>query len=157
MSPDGGSADLTLDSDFGVTTSALGDNSGRSDVWAQAEPDAIQSSHVTTQAYVSGFDLFDISSFTVETSTPQGPDHIPVLSRLPILGPLFQIPRGSRKVQHESIILVNASLLPRALGLVGFYGAGRVNQPPQEQPTTPSPTSTNFGTKAHMSYYQAIF
>ena len=133
MSPDGSTADLNLETKFGVKTSALDSDKSRTDVWAQAEPDAVAEDHLTTHATVPGFTLFDISSFNLETVTPQGPDRIPILSRLPIFGPMFQFPRGSRRIRHESIILVNAALLPRALGLIGFYGGGRISHvdPPE--------------------------
>lgn len=122
VTPDGTSANLVLDARFGVTTEALG-TKDRTDVFAQRPADAVQNHKVTTVADVSGFELFDISSFNIATSHPQAPYYLPILGRIPLFGPMFQIPRGSKKTYQESVILVNATLLPRSLGLVGFYGA----------------------------------
>ena len=44
---------------------------------------------------------------------------------LPLIGPVFQWPRASKVTHHQSIILVNATILPRALGLLGFYGENK--------------------------------
>jgi hypothetical protein len=119
--PDGGSARLTIDARFGVNSTPLS-TAARTDVWAQAPPDGITSHNVKTDAVVSAFDLFDISSFSVATSHPQTPFYIPILGRLPILGPAFQIPRHNKEAHFESIVLVNTVILPRSLELHRFYG-----------------------------------
>src|SRR5262245_2334267 len=117
--PDGTSARLELDCSFGVTTKVLGN---QEDVWGQTKADAVECHHVSTDAAVSVFDLFDISSFSIDSSHPQAPFYVPVLGRLPVVGPAFQWPRDKKRVHHESIILVNSVILPRALDLARYYG-----------------------------------
>jgi hypothetical protein len=108
VSPDSTSADLVLDARFGITTE--GPNlEGRVDLYAQEPLDAVQSHHITTTASVTGSDLFDISSFTITTSARQAPFAIPFISRLPIIGRVFQVPRGRKTINQESVILVNPS------------------------------------------------
>jgi hypothetical protein len=116
---DGTSARLELDCSFGVTTKVLGN---QEDVWGQTKADAVESHRISTDAAVSVFDLFDISSFSIDSSHPQAPFYVPVLGRLPIVGPAFQWPRDKKRVHHESIILVNTVILPRALDLARYYG-----------------------------------
>lgn len=118
--PDESEARLTIDARFGVDTQELS-STPRSDLWAQPPPATIQSHHVTTDATVSVFDLFDLSSFSVDTVTPQAPFYVPILGRLPILGQAFQIPRRNKTVRHESILLVNTVVLPRSTLLTDPY------------------------------------
>jgi hypothetical protein len=118
--PDGGAARLTVDARFGVASTPL--DQDRSDIWRAAPPAGISSHHIHTDAVVSAFDLFDISSFSVTVSHPQTPFYIPILGRLPILGPAFQIPRRNKETLFESIVLVNTVILPRSVELHRFYG-----------------------------------
>lgn len=118
--PDGGSARLTIDARFGVASEPQ-DPEGREDTWAQKPPAGISSHHIRTDAAVSAFDLFEISSFSVAASHPQAPFYIPILGRLPWIGPAFQIPRRNKEVHFESLVLVNTVILPRALQLNRFY------------------------------------
>lgn len=118
--PDGGSARLTIDARFGVTSEPL-DAEERTDVWAQAPPAGISSHHIRTDTNVSAFDLFEISSFSVAASHPQSPFYVPILGRLPVIGRAFQFPRRNKNVHFESLVLVNTVILPRALQLNRFY------------------------------------
>jgi hypothetical protein len=118
--PDGGSARLAMECEFKVETEEFG-NRGN-DVWRQPFADAVKKHKVVTDTAVSVFDLFDISSFSLESSYPQAPYFVPVLGRLPVIGPIFQWPRDKKRVHHESIILVNTIILPRAMDLARFYG-----------------------------------
>lgn len=118
--PDGGSARLTVDARFGVASIPL--DQDRTDIWRAAPPAGISSHHIHTDAVVSAFDLFDISSFSVTVSHPQTPFYIPILGRLPILGPAFQIPRRNKETLFESVVLVNTVILPRSVELHRFYG-----------------------------------
>jgi hypothetical protein len=118
--PDGGAARLTLDARFGVASTPLDTN--RTDIWRQAPPAGIASHDVRTDAVVSAFDLFDVSSFSVEASHPQTPLYIPILGRLPVIGPAFQIPRHDKTTHFESLVLVNTVILPRSIELHRFYG-----------------------------------
>ncbi|HKV11323.1 MAG TPA: hypothetical protein VJ725_24485 [Thermoanaerobaculia bacterium] len=118
--PDGGSARLTIDARFGVTSEPL-DATERTDVWAQAPPAGISSHHIRTDTNVSAFDLFEISSFSIAASHPQSPFYVPILGRLPVIGRAFQIPRRNKQVHFESLVLVNTVILPRALQLNRFY------------------------------------
>lgn len=118
--PDGGSARLTIDARFGVTSEPL-DAEERTDVWAQSPPAGISSHHIRTDTNVSAFDLFEISSFSVAASHPQSPFYVPILGRLPVIGRAFQFPRRNKQVHFESLVLVNTVILPRALQLNRFY------------------------------------
>lgn len=117
--PDGSSARLELECSFGVATKLPG---SQEDIWGQTQADAVESHRVSTDAAISVFDLFDISSFSIDSSHPQAPYYVPVLGRLPFVGPAFQWPRNKKRVRHESLILVNTVILPRALDLARYYG-----------------------------------
>lgn len=118
--PDGGAARVTVDARFGVASTPL--DQDRSDLWRAAPPAGIASHNIHTDAAVSAFDLFDISSFSITVSHPQTPFYIPILGRLPILGPAFQIPRRNKETLFESIVLINTVILPRSVELHRFYG-----------------------------------
>jgi hypothetical protein len=118
--PDGSNARLEFNCSFGVTTAIPAQQAN--DIWGQAKADAIESHRVSTDASIGVFDLFDISSFSIESSHPQAPYYIPVLGRLPIIGPAFQFPRDKKRVHQESIVLVNTTILPCALDLTRYYG-----------------------------------
>ncbi len=122
MLPSAGTAHLSLDFSFGVATQDLG-TKDRKDVWPQSPPDAVQTSRATTEAAVDGSALFDVSSFAMTTTAPSS-WYLPVLGRLPLIGPAFQFPRRPKEIHHESIVLVNATLIPRAMGLIQFYAGG---------------------------------
>jgi hypothetical protein len=111
--PDESEARLTIDARFGVDANELS-TAKRDDLWTQPPPASIKSHHITTDATVGVFDLLDLSSFSIDTLTPQAPYYIPILGRLPILGPAFQLPRKNKAVRHESVILVNTVVLPRS-------------------------------------------
>jgi hypothetical protein len=120
VTADGAAADLTLDADFGVTTTAP-DTTNRKDLWAQAPADAVQSHHVTSHVNVQGFELFDLSSLDIDTQHPHPPFYIPILGRLPLVGSIFQVPVPPHHVKFRSSLLINATIVPRALALVRFY------------------------------------
>jgi hypothetical protein len=119
--PDGGAARMIIDANFGVKTTVIGDAASRTDVENVPQPTGISSHSIRTDTVVSAFDLFDLSHLSVSTSTPQAPEYIPILGRLPFLGPLFQRPRGNKDVEYESIILVNSVILPRSMDMARFY------------------------------------
>ncbi len=127
--PDGSAARLTIDARFGVTTADYDPKD--QDVRMQPPPPGIASHHVSTDAAVSAFDLFDISSFTVDTAVPRAPFVVPILGRLPILGGMFQFRRDNVTTRHESMILVNTAILPRSLALLSYYQAGRPTDSPR--------------------------
>jgi hypothetical protein len=124
--PDGGAARVTVDARFGVASTPL--DQSRQDIWRAAPPAGIAGDSVHTDAAVSAFDLFDISSFSVSVSHPRTPFYIPILGRLPVIGPAFQIPRRDQETLFESLILVNTVILPRSIELQRFYG--RETDPP---------------------------
>jgi hypothetical protein len=111
--PDESAARLTIDARFGVNVEEL-DPKARKDPWTQPPPAGIIRHHVRTDVTVGVFDLFDVSSFSMDVTTPQRARLIPILGRLPILGPAFQWPLPDETVHHESIILVNTVILPRS-------------------------------------------
>jgi hypothetical protein len=118
--PDEGAARLTIDARFGVNAGEI-DPKDRKDLWVQPPPASVTSHHITTDTTVDVFDLFDISSFSIDVTTPRTPYFVPILGRLPILGPAFQWPRRDKVVRHESIILVNAVVLPRTTMLTDRF------------------------------------
>jgi len=119
---DGSAARLKIDARFGVATADYNpNNQNPSDQWVQPPPPGISAHRVQTDAAVSAFDLFDISSFSVDTVVPRSPFVVPILGRLPFIGHIFEIPRKNQSIRHESIILVNTVILPRALELASFY------------------------------------
>jgi hypothetical protein len=119
--PDGGAARLAIDARFGVSsTPQAADNTA--DTWRQAPADGIVSHNVRTDAAVTAFDLFEISSFSVTASHPQAPFYVPILGRLPVIGRAFQLPRRNKETHFESLVLVNTVILPRSLELHRFYG-----------------------------------
>ena len=105
--PDGGSARLQVDLGFGLPSESP-DSSHAA---------VINRHHVSTDAIVTAFDLFDISSFSITTSHRRPPGFVPILGQLPLLGCLFQWPRSDEVTHHESVILVNSVILPRALDM----------------------------------------
>jgi len=130
--PDGSAARLTIDARFGMATADFDPkDQGRQDVRMQPAPPGIASHHVSTDAAVSAFDLFDISSFSVDTAVPQAPFVVPLLGRLPILGRMFQFRRANVTTRHESLILVNTAILPRSLALLSYYQAGSSTSSPR--------------------------
>jgi hypothetical protein len=121
MTPDGTSANLKLDATFGEDTSTT--STGNTLASAFRPPDAVKQHRVQTVANVGGFNLFEVSSFNMDTLYPRPAFILPVLGNLPLLGNMFRFDRGTNRTYHQSIILVNATLIPRSLGLVGFYGS----------------------------------
>jgi hypothetical protein len=132
---DGSAARLKIDARFGVTTSDYNPSQQKADdQWVQPPPPGISAHRILTDAAVSAFDLFDISSFSVDTVVPQSPYFVPVLSRLPIIGHIFEFPRKNQSTRHESIVLVNTVILPRAMALAGFYVGGPKSPAKKEPP-----------------------
>ncbi len=120
--PDGGSGRMVIEARFGVKTTDIGDNSKRTDVFVYPQPSAVEAHRIATDTAVSAYDLFDLSHFSVTSSTPQPPEYLPVLGRLPILGPMFQRPRANKDVHYESLLLINTVILPRSMEMARFYG-----------------------------------
>src|SRR6185503_3439776 len=131
--PDGAAARLTIDASFGVTTTPL--DAAVPDTHDDPPPPMIQKHHVETDATVGVFDLFDISSFSVTTSHPRTPYFVPILGRLPLIGRAFQWPRRPKTVDHDSVILVNTVVLPRALNLSNFYRVADFEREPMPPPS----------------------
>jgi hypothetical protein len=118
--PDGGAARITIDARFGVKSIAPA--TGETGAFGDTPADAIESHRVQTDAAVTAFDLFDLSSFSVTAARPRSPFYVPVLGRLPLLGKAFQFPRKPKETHFESILLINTVILPRSLELYRFYG-----------------------------------
>lgn len=143
--PDGGAARLTIEAAFGLATEPPGEGGG--ELWSRPTPDAVVSHRIETDAAVSAFDLFDVSSFSVATSHPRSPFYVPVLSGLPLVGRMFQIPRRNRTVHHESLILVNTVILPRSLELHRFYGRGAAGPADPFRPRCPGESAAPDGSR----------
>ena len=119
--PDGGSARLQLDFTFGVKSTVQNEitmNDGRR---KSVPADGIVSNKVKTDLNISAFELFNVSSFSIESSHPRS-RYIPVIGSIPLLGELIKKPPKNKVTRHESIVLVNAVILPRVLDLTHFYG-----------------------------------
>ncbi len=119
--PDGGSARLQLDFDFGVQSKVI-NTFVKGDGQRQSVPiDGIVSNHVKTDLTISAFELFDVSSFSVESSYPRS-RYLPIIGSIPLLGEIIKKPPKNKVTRHESLVLVNAIILPRVLDLTHFYG-----------------------------------
>ncbi len=121
MTPDGTTANLKINATFGVDTHITKESN--QDTLTYRPPDAVKSHQVQTVANVGGFNLFEISSFNMDTITPRTAYILPVFGNLPIVGNMFRFSHSPQHTFHQSIILVNATLIPRSLGIVDFYGA----------------------------------
>ncbi len=70
---------------------------------------------------VTTLDILTLSTFAVQTSHPK-PDFVfPILGRIPYLGEIFRCPRAPSRKHHESMILVNATIIPSAMDLGRLY------------------------------------
>jgi hypothetical protein len=121
MTPDGTSADLYIKAKFGIETNITPDTSETSGAFRP--PDSVKSHEVTTVANVNAFNVFDISSFGADSSSPRPAGIFPVLGNLPFIGNVFRWSRGTDRSYHQSVVLVRAAVVPRVLGLLNFYGA----------------------------------
>ncbi|HEX8234525.1 MAG TPA: hypothetical protein VF600_01070 [Abditibacteriaceae bacterium] len=117
--PDAGSARLQIDARFGVMTTVQA-RATTGGTWKSVPADAVQSHHVRTDAIISVFDLFDISSFSLETTHPRS-RAVPLIGSIPILNDLIKKPPKNDVKHHESIVLVNAVIIPRSVDIGFFY------------------------------------
>lgn len=70
---------------------------------------------------VTALDIFPISTFSVQSSHPR-PDFVfPILGRIPYIGEMFRCPRSAARRHHESIILVNSSIVTSAIDVGRLY------------------------------------
>ena len=150
MTPDGTSANLKLDATFGEDTSSHGAANTLSNTFRP--PDSVKQHRVQTVANVGGFNLFEVSSFNMDTLYPRPPFIVPVLGNLPLFGNMFRLERGANRTYHQSVILVNATLIPRSLGLVGFYGSNFAGQ----DVIARAPTSREVGGSKLLDFSQFI-
>ena len=127
----GSAADLKLDTIFGVPA-VTPDASPKADVYDIVHPSGIASDEVTTRVEVDGFRLFNVSSEDTQTTTPQGNTGIPFLSRIPLIGTIFQMPLAPLKIDYQSLLLVNAVIVPKSLRLANFYGAVAARNHPED-------------------------
>ncbi|MBI5819471.1 MAG: hypothetical protein HZA88_10845 [Verrucomicrobia bacterium] len=118
--PSAAEARLQIYARFGVKTEPP-DKTKVTGSWVMPPAPAVESHEMATDAHIGVFDLFDISSFEITTSHPQSPFCIPIIGKIPWLGPAFQIPRANKEVKHASVILVNAVIIPRAVNLIRDY------------------------------------
>ena len=81
----------------------------------------------TTSVYVDSMDLFALSSFNLRTCHPRGDFVVPVLGQIPILGKIFRFPRKARTVHHESILLINSTILPTGMDLGALLDFGEIS------------------------------
>lgn len=116
----GAAARLQIEATFGVESTAPSANA-TGNTWQPQPVDTVKTHTVATDAVINGLDLFDVSSFGLVTRHPKGPGYVPVLGRLPLIGPAFQWRRKDAQIDHDSVILVNAVILPRALDIVRYY------------------------------------
>jgi hypothetical protein len=72
---------------------------------------------------VNSLDLFPISTFSLQTSHRRPDRVVPILGELPIVGKLFRSKRSPAVVHHESILLVNSTIVPSAADLSRLYPA----------------------------------
>ena len=140
---DGASARLKMHVKFGLDTIGEIGSEGNNGVYKSVPAPMVKSHEVTTDAAISALDLFDISSFSLQTSYPRS-RYLPVIGSIPLIGELIKRPAKNKITTHESMILVNAVIVPRALDVARFYESGG-NQasvcPPicPPTPTAPAP------------------
>jgi hypothetical protein len=138
---DGASARLKMDVSFGLETTKVIGMENNKGVYQSVPAPMVQSHRVQTDAAIAALDLFDISSFSLQTSYPRS-RYIPVIGSIPIIGELIKRPAKNKTVTHESMILVNAVIVPRALDIARLY-AGETSPPncPPDKPCPPLPTA----------------
>ena len=127
---DGASARLQMDANFGidVTQDTLGKNQN-SRVLDSVPAPVIKSHRVQTDAAISALDLFEISSFSIEASHPRS-RYLPVIGSIPVIGEILKRPPKNKTVDFESLILVNAVILPRAMDVARLYQSDEASPPP---------------------------
>ncbi len=112
--PGGGSAELEIclrvnHEDRGVETAGAR---------AEVVPLSRVAQHkADTKVYVDSLDVFGLSSLRLRTAQPRPDLAVPVLSGIPLLGEMFQFPRGPNTVHHESMLLVVSTVLPTGMDL----------------------------------------
>lgn len=118
---DGGSARLQIH----LASTMQTDTISNDDVAKRGQPlDRIGKHLLKTDVAVSALDLFELSTFGMEHTSLGDPQwRVPLLAQLPILGPLFWGPRSRVTKHQESLLIVNATVLPKALDLAGRYVA----------------------------------
>ncbi len=84
--------------------------------------DTIKMTPLATKVQVSSFDLFPVSSFSMQTATKGDPRwEIPGLSSIPIIGNIFRGPSGTERRQQEVVMFISAAIVPRAIDLTSRY------------------------------------
>ncbi len=64
-----------------------------------------------TRVYIDSLDLFGLSSLDMVTTRSRPDVSVPLLGQLPLLGAMFRFPRGPKTVHHQSLLVVQASVL----------------------------------------------
>ena len=137
--PDGGNARLPIR----LTSSASVGNPSDKDKLPTGGPiDHMQSSSVVTDLHVRAFDLFHISTATLEhTSLGDYRWRIPVLENVPLLGGMFRGPRGAVTKKHSAMVIGTVMVLPRSVDLLRYVNSRNFSTPevktsPKQQPAT---------------------
>ena len=121
VAANGGSARLQINLATNMTASAA----STSTTAAQGGPVNLINSHsVATEVDVSALDLVELSTFAAQTSgLGDYAWRIPVLSNLPLIGDLFHGGRTHETHKQESMVIINLTILPRALDLVPYLAS----------------------------------
>ena len=80
--------------------------------------DLIRGHSLETDVAVRALDIFELSTFGMETTGPGEPTYrIPLLEMLPVIGKYFVGPARRETKHQESLLIVNVTILPRSLDL----------------------------------------
>ena len=143
--PDGSSARLEIESSFGVKTTLPENAASRDDIRLAKRPATIESHQVETDLNISALDLFELSSFNMETITSRTKSFAKI-GQVPLLGKLFEY-TDNHTIHQESTILVQATILPRVASLMRFYTSGKSdesNNAPAAPNTAPVALNTSL-------------
>ena len=71
-----------------------------------------------TEFYLETMDVFTLSTFNLRTVHPRPKFAVPIVGQLPILGRMFRFHRSPRKVHHESVLAIQATIVPCASDVI---------------------------------------
>lgn len=81
--------------------------------------DFVNSTTVNTDVGIDGFDMLPLATFSSQTTRRSEPWRIPILSDVPLLGPLiFRVPQDPTVKNSEVMVLLYMSVIPRSIDLV---------------------------------------
>jgi hypothetical protein len=98
-----------------------------------------------TSVYTDTFEVFDLSAFGLTTTHPRADYVVPILGQVPFVGQIFRFPRDARMVHHDSLLVVQATIIPTAMDLGHLYIARRTAKRAAAGPSGPGSPSGGGG------------